>query len=490
MPSLAALTGSDQLYAVHGTDGYMIRTLLLAGLIAAPQGNGSSAGSAVGAGPGGEMPGSVLLLPEGSHTIVVEKATQTLILYRGTPEGIPQQFFFTRTNTGEREGDKQLEGDLRTPEGIYFFGRTIDGRELPAEYGKRAFTTDFPNVFDQLTGKRGSNIWLHATDDPERVYNGWNTRGCVVVTNEDIDLLTLAIRMGPRAYSTAMVVEEHRRTFSPEEAAALRGGMIELIDNWKGAWESRDTDRYMGFYDPLFSGLGRNFRTHSAYKDRLNRQYSFIEVDISNLHVYTHDGELVAAFDQDYRSDYYQAKSAKRLYFSQQPEGWRIVRETGYIFSEEKGVFEPSRPAQAEKPAEPVIEPVTEPDTERVAVPETETTSAPPTAEVRALIGEWEGAWESRDTDRYMTFYSTAFRGMGRDYQGHRAHKDRLARLYSFIRVEVRNLRISSEGELVVAEFDQIYESDMYREESTKQLYFRYENSSWKIVREESGTEH
>ena len=84
-------------------------------------------------------------------------------------------------------------GDLRTPEGVYFFVRIKEEDEMleeygngAREYGKRVYELNYPNKFDLMNGKGGNGIWLHSTNEPERLKDPYNTKGCVVVNNYDI----------------------------------------------------------------------------------------------------------------------------------------------------------------------------------------------------------------------------------------------------------------------------------------------------------------
>jgi murein L,D-transpeptidase YafK len=276
----------------------------------------------------GKYPGALVRLQEESYALLVEKATQSLIVYRGNSAGLPELLKVLPANTGEKQGDKEREGDLRTPEGIYFFTSRIEGDQLPEEYGVRAFVTDFPNVFDQLLGKDGSNIWLHATNEPARVQNGYNTKGCVVVTDEDLEGLTPLIRTGRVPGATVMVVEDELEVMEAEAAARQREELLGVISGWKAAWESRNTDRYLTWYSRDFIGQGRDWAGWRAYKDRLNRQYQWIRVEIEGLHLYHHGGTMIAVFNQTYESDRFKARSAKRLYLQEEEGGWKIIRET------------------------------------------------------------------------------------------------------------------------------------------------------------------
>ncbi len=478
----------------------MLRSLLLISLLTAPQDPGPANGNGNGLAGGlnDRLPAAVLLLPDGGYAILVEKATQTLVLYGGTAGGVPRPLHIMRTNTGEEDGDKYQEGDMRTPEGIYFFGRIIDGRALPAEYGVRAFTTDYPNIFDRLDGKYGSNIWLHATDEPERVWDGRNTRGCVVVTNEGLEILTPAISMGPLSDATPLIVKEHFDLLDIESAASLREEMKQLIHSWVEAWESRNTDRYMSFYAPIFSGMGRDFQQWRTYKDRLNHQYSFIEVEIDDLRLFSHEDDLIATFRQRYTSDYYRAESEKRLYLRNVNGSWKIVQETGYITSSQQGVFTPTHPVAVEQqPPEPEVreevrevrEEVRTEEPARAAEPSADAVRARRVAEVRQRVADWEAAWESRDVDRYMTFYDRSFRSQGRDYDAWQEYKKRLSGQYRFIEIELSDVTVSVQDDTAIVEFTQVYRSDLYRDTTRKALHFRLSGDVWKIIREKNRDE-
>jgi len=440
-------------------------------MLASPQGPVNNPDTARYTEEGVSAPETVLLLPEGSHALVVEKNTQSLFLFRGTRDNIPELVEVIRANTGEKDGDKRYEGDLRTPEGIYFFTGIIDGSELPPEYGIRAFVTDYPNIFDRLDGKFGSNIWLHATDQPERVSNGYNTRGCVVLTNEDLDQLTQIIRTGPFTGSTALVVEEELGRLDGDSVMKLRYDLQQLVIDWEAAWESMEIDRFMDFYSASFSGMDRNYRSFRNYKGRLTRQYDYIKVDIYNLHLFNHEGEIVAVFDQRYESNNFLAHSAKRVYFRLEDEDWKIVTEISWITD----------------PVQPGSVPLTPEPAETVPAEPGRVETIPVESVIEELVSGWESAWESRDTDRYMTFYSKSFLSRGMDYQAYRNYKNQLNDRYRFIEVEISGLQIYQVAGGMMAEFDQRYESDSYNAVSHKLLRFELEEGVWKIARETSG---
>ncbi|MEA1997623.1 MAG: L,D-transpeptidase family protein, partial [Gemmatimonadota bacterium] len=135
-----------------------------------------------------EIPSCLMSSGDGrssSYAILVDKKRQSLDLFKSSPQG-PQLVKQYRCTTGkDNNGSKHREGDLRTPNGVYFFTGMREDETLPAKYGVRAFVMDYPNDYDRLQDKTGSGIWLHAVDDDSRVEISYDTEGCVVVTNDD-----------------------------------------------------------------------------------------------------------------------------------------------------------------------------------------------------------------------------------------------------------------------------------------------------------------
>ena len=84
---------------------------------------------------------------------------------------------------GKNDGNKTKRDDKKTPEGIYLLQEKKVPPNIPFDlYGAMAFTTNYPNVFDQFENKTGSGIWLHSIPDDVALNRG--SKGCVVLRNE------------------------------------------------------------------------------------------------------------------------------------------------------------------------------------------------------------------------------------------------------------------------------------------------------------------
>src|SRR3989338_5743044 len=118
---------------------------------------------------GAEASAAIAPLPT---VILVDKATNNLQLaeYAADKYKILKTF---HTTVGRVKGDKEDEGDLKTPEGIYRFTARLTPPTLKPKFGVMAFYMDFPNSFDRLAGRTGSHIMLHATNEPDRLKNDY-----------------------------------------------------------------------------------------------------------------------------------------------------------------------------------------------------------------------------------------------------------------------------------------------------------------------------
>jgi len=102
---------------------------------------------------------------------------------------------------GRVEGDKQKEGDLKTPEGVYFITHKITQKLDFMEYGPHAVNLNYPNPADRLRGKTGSGIWLHSKGQP---IEGITTRGCLAIDQHEIREIVHQLKPG-----TPVIVAEN-----------------------------------------------------------------------------------------------------------------------------------------------------------------------------------------------------------------------------------------------------------------------------------------
>ena len=104
---------------------------------------------------------------------------------------------------------------------------------------------------------------------------------------------------------------------------------------------------------------------------------------------------------------------------------------------------------------------------------------------IRARISDWGEAWQNRDIDAYMSFYSPSFHSEGLDYLGWGMKKTEIFKTSENISVKISDVSVFIEGSRAVARFVQQYGQSSYTDVGEKVLILEKANSTWKIVSEE-----
>ncbi|MCC6278589.1 MAG: L,D-transpeptidase family protein [Oligoflexia bacterium] len=275
--------------------------------------------------PQGKIPRGLLRLGnrEGfsPYTLVVNKAKKTVHVFEDKGGSIGHVKSY-EADLGKKAGPKHSLNDHRTPEGVYFLTSIIEAQQLdPIKYGKRAFVTDYPNLFDRLSGKTGYGIWLHAIDDKTGLERG--SRGCVVVRNETI----LEIGSYIQINQTPLLIMDDIKWVTPEDNQKQLQSILQWVQKWKSAWESKDIETYIDQYAPEFRFGKMNLSTYRQYKAELALKYAQIQVQISYPMIVEHDDHYVIRFLQNYVAAEHSDFGEKTLYVKKDSKGFNIVGE-------------------------------------------------------------------------------------------------------------------------------------------------------------------
>ena len=113
--------------------------------------------------PPGSIPSQFLALsPRTRHAIAVDTSKSRLYLFENSTEGLKliADYYISIGKSGI---EKTLEGDQRTPLGVYYITSNLDPKSLKDFYGSGALPINYPNPLDVSRGKTGGGIWLHGT---------------------------------------------------------------------------------------------------------------------------------------------------------------------------------------------------------------------------------------------------------------------------------------------------------------------------------------
>lgn len=291
--------------------------------------------------PAGDLPSVLLHVPETPrHLLVVEKSSQRTLVYRADAGGLELVRVLPCT-TGKIAGDKQFEGDLRTPEGAYWFTRAIPGETLPPLYGAGAFVMTYPNHFDRLEGKTGSGIWLHGVESNDRVYLGGDTRGCVALRNDHFDELAPSIALR----DTPIVVVETIEWTNPARLEREARTVLDFIESWRASWEAGRLSPYLDHYGERFLADGLDLDGWAQRKERLASLHDEIHIALDDILVLREKGRAWARFRQEYLASGHRDVGVKTLFLEAGDSAdtdWRIVGETWRPLGEPFTLLDPA----------------------------------------------------------------------------------------------------------------------------------------------------
>lgn len=269
--------------------------------------------------------------PSYPHVIIAELTTGKLYVYKRQADGTFRLLETMHTSIGKKGFGKELEGDNKTPVGVYRITSHLTPTQLDDFYGNAAYPVNYPNAWDKINERTGYGIWLHA--EPiglkEKTRPLLDSNGCIVLSNNDIDIINQYIDVG----YTYIVMTPEVRMVKVEKINELRKELYDRLDQWERAWESLDAVPYLDFYSKNFTNLEKNIDEWEAYKKRVNGNKSFIDVAISDVGIYRYPGEgdmVWVEYYQTYSSSNYRSRGWKRQLWKKEADNiWRITYEGG-----------------------------------------------------------------------------------------------------------------------------------------------------------------
>lgn len=274
----------------------------------------------------GSVPDTVLQLSaEYPYLVLVDLPRSRLHLMKNV-DGYLQPVGSRYASIGRAGYGKQVEGDLRTPVGIYHVTGWMEDRSLPELYGAGALPLNYPNLWDRLETRTGYGIWLHGVPRQTYVRAPRSSEGCVTMANEDLEWLRPFVEK-----TRAPVVLADEFDWIPQsKAREERREFLQRIEHWRRAWSAMDNEAYLDFYGEDFVTAGLDKAAFAEHKRRVNAGKRYIDVTVSDISLFRYPGErmILAEFTLDYHSDNFDFAAKKEQYWRQDGEGqWRIFRE-------------------------------------------------------------------------------------------------------------------------------------------------------------------
>jgi L,D-transpeptidase YnhG len=281
----------------------------------------------------GSVPAQFLTLSSQSrHAIAIDASRSRLYLFENrshAPSGegaLPQLRLLGDyyISVGLQGVEKNVEGDKRTPLGVYYITSNLNPSNLPDLYGVGALPINYPNPLDVMRGKTGSGIWLHGTPREQFVRAPQASDGCVVLSNPDLERLLATVEIR----TTPVVIAPELRWVQPQALDTERTQFQSALEAWRQAKGRADLDSLKGFYSTRFQTQGRDL---SGWWPRLESEVRTAGLgelelkELSLLHWRDKEDTMVVTF-----GEVQVGKSrgvTKRQYWTRERDQWKIFYE-------------------------------------------------------------------------------------------------------------------------------------------------------------------
>jgi L,D-transpeptidase YnhG len=208
----------------------------------------------------GTVPSQFLALsPRNKHAIAVDASRARLYLFENTAGGLKLLADYY-ISVGKSGIEKSVEGDSRTPLGVYFVTSNLDPKSLKDFYGSGALPINYPNALDLKRGKTGSGIWLHGTPPAQFARAPQASDGCVVLANPDLERIIRTVEVR----TTPVVIAQSLKWVAPHSARAEGKSFEDALQNWQKARSGGDLPALTSLYTSDFNSYGKTLAEWTA----------------------------------------------------------------------------------------------------------------------------------------------------------------------------------------------------------------------------------
>lgn len=215
----------------------------------------------------GTVPEQVVQLARNvRHVVVVDASHSRLYVFEQQHNGLQliRSFY---ASIGQGGFDKQFEGDLRTPLGVYFITSRLDDQQVEELYGIGALPLNYPNEHDRRLGRTGSGIWLHGVPRQAHSRSPYATEGCVALANDDMAYLMDLLQ----TRRTPVVIAEEVHWVHPADQVPERGSFDTMLNRWRHARARGDAHALQALQAPDFNGRGNGLLRKASARNESQR---------------------------------------------------------------------------------------------------------------------------------------------------------------------------------------------------------------------------
>jgi L,D-transpeptidase YnhG len=206
--------------------------------------------------PVGALPSNFQhLSPRSKHAIAIDASRSRLYLFENSLSGLKlvSDYYIS---VGKSGISKSIEGDQRTPLGVYYITSNLDPKSLKDFYGSGALPINYPNILDTRRGKTGSGIWLHGTPPEQFSRAPLASDGCIVLTNPDLSHIIRTVEVR----TTPVVIASELKWMAPEALISESKAFEDTLNAWREAKSRGNMSLLLAFYAPDFNSYGKNLQ--------------------------------------------------------------------------------------------------------------------------------------------------------------------------------------------------------------------------------------
>ncbi len=396
-----------------------------------------------------KIPDSIVSLSSG-YVIVVDKKYQKIYVFH--KDETFSKVFEASCSTGKNPGAKQVAGDAKTPNGIFFVTKILYNPGPPEIYGSMAFPLDYPTISDKRAGKDGNNIWIHGTT---KTLLPTQSKGCVVLHDSDLKRLANFIYLN----RTPVIITEFLTWVPQSYASPTKNALEKILTSWNKAFIENDIKKIDSLYlqgSEMKGQRREELNNKVKYSKNLNRHFILQPRDISILQ---EDNNAVVIFDQIFavNNNSFQGFYNKLIL--------EKINNKWYVVDDATVPSGPGKQLAQVNNTQKEIKSISKED-------------------IRNLVKKWATSWESGNMKTYRGCYAFNFQSKGMNLDSWVSHKADVRKNSKNINIRVDDLQISEDANIATAVFTQYYSSSILSSKSKKKLELRKINNEWKIYRE------
>lgn len=273
---------------------------------------------------GNRIPANVLRLAPGLRSVLVDLSGSRLYLLQGDGQGWARVVDSNYAGIGVAGFGKQVEGDGKTPVGLYEVTEFLPDSALASVYGAGALVLSYPNRIDVAHHRTGSGIWIHGVPPNTFTRAPRSSKGCVTLANRQLDQLRLTLGDA----STVVVLSRQLQWITLPAARNQRTELVSSLWRWRDAMAEQDNAQLRQWYANDFSGGDDN---PLIAIDRLRQtSTAHLQLQIDDLSVFHYPDEAglyLLRFTLHYQAANSSGDLPVEQLWVQQGQYWRIRYE-------------------------------------------------------------------------------------------------------------------------------------------------------------------